>query len=76
MARLNVYLPDALAAEAKEAGLNLSAVTQDAVRRSLGARSTDSWLAALRAAPGHGVDHDSALAALDAIRDEPPTRHG
>lgn len=76
VARLNVYLPDALAAKAKDAGLNLSAVTQDAVRRSLGARSTDAWLATLRPTPPHGADHDSALDALDAVRDEPPTRHG
>lgn len=33
MARLNVYLPDDLAAQAKAAGLNLSAVTQEAVKR-------------------------------------------
>lgn len=76
MARLNVYLPDELAAEAKEAGLNLSAVTQEAVRRSLAARSTDSWLATLRSASPHGVAHETALAALDGVREEPPTRHG
>lgn len=76
VARLNVYLPDVLAVEAKEAGLNLSAVTQEAVRRSLGARSTDGWLATLRPPPAHRVDHDRALDALDAIRDEPLTRHG
>ncbi len=74
--RLNVYLPDELAAKAKEAGLNLSAVTQDAVRRSLAARSTDAWLATLRQTPSHRVTHDDVLEALDAVRDEPPTRHG
>lgn len=74
--RLNVYLPDDLAAKAKEAGLNLSAVTQDAVRRSLAARSTDAWLATLRLTPPHRVTHDDVLEALDAVRDEPPTRHG
>lgn len=74
--RLNVYLPDELAAEAKEAGLNLSSVTQDAVRRSLAARSTDAWLATLRPTPSQRVNHDHALEALDAARDEPPTRHG
>ncbi|MGJ7440554.1 type II toxin-antitoxin system CcdA family antitoxin [Aquipuribacter sp. MA13-6] len=42
-----MYLPDELAAEAKAAGLNLSAVTQEAVRRSLAQRSTDTWLAAV-----------------------------
>jgi len=75
MARLNVYLPDELAAEVREAGLNLSAVTQDAVRRSLAARSTDAWLATLRPAPSHRAAHDQVLEALDAVRDEPPTRH-
>lgn len=77
VARLNVYLPDDLAEEAKKAGLNLSAVTQEAVRRSLASRSTDAWLAALRApTPSGRVPHDRALEALDAARDEARTRHG
>lgn len=76
MTRLNVYLPDDLAAQAKEAGLNLSAVTREAVRRTLAARSTDSWLSTLPMAAAGAVSHDRALEALDAARDEPPTRHG
>lgn len=76
VARLNVYLPDELAAQAKAASLNLSAVTQEAVRRSLVARSTDAWLATLRRAPHHRVPHERALEALDAAREEPPTSHG
>lgn len=76
MARLNVYLPDELAAEAKEAGLNLSAVTQEAVRRLLTARTTDAWLATLKRTPSRSVSHQDALDALDAARAEPPTRHG
>lgn len=74
--RLNVYLPDDLAAAAKSAGLNLSAVTQDAVRRTLAARSTDSWLVTLEAESSKDVTHERALEALDAARAEPPTRHG
>ena len=75
--RLNVYLPDDLAAEAKQAGLNLSAVTQEAVRRSLAVRSTDAWLTALASATSsERVPHDRAVEALDAVRDEAPTRHG
>lgn len=75
--RLNVYLPDELAAEAKEAGLNLSAVTQEAVRRTLAKRSTDAWLATVATASStQRVSHDRALDALDAARDEAPTRHG
>lgn len=76
VARLNVYLPDDLAGRAKEAGLNLSAVTQQAVRAALSARSTDAWLADLAGTPDQGVAHADALAALDAAREDPPTRHG
>ena len=74
--RVNVYLSDDLAAQAREAGLNLSAVTQEAVRRTLAARSTDSWLASLARATTAAVAHDAAVAALDAARDDAPTRHG
>lgn len=76
MARLNVYLPDELAAAAKQSCLNISALTQDAVRRALAERSTDAWLAALKPAQSHHVAHHRALEALDAARDESPTRHG
>lgn len=77
MTRVNVYLPDALAVQAKEAGLNVSAVTQDAIRRSLAARSTDEWLDTLPDSPRTGrVSHDVALQTLDETRLEAPTRHG
>lgn len=77
MTRLNVYLPADLAAQAKEAGLNLSAVTQAAVRQTLAARSTDSWLSsALQPVSTSTVPHDRALEAIDEVRDEAPTRHG
>jgi post-segregation antitoxin (ccd killing protein) len=74
--RVDVHLPDDLAAQAREAGLNLSAVTQEAVRRTLAARSTDSWVASLPRATTAAVAHDAAVAALDAARDDAPTRHG
>lgn len=76
MARLNVYLPDELAAEAKAAGLNVSAVTREAVTRSLAARSTDSWLQTLGPASPAPVSHDRVLDALDRVREDPSTRHG
>ncbi len=75
VARLNVYVPDELAEEARRAGLGVSAVAQEAIRRALAARSTDTWLARLRPAPPHLATHESALSALDAIRDELPTKH-
>ncbi len=58
------------------AQLNLSAVTQSAVRRALAALSTDGWLRTLdlARAPGEGPTHSLGLAALDAAREESPTR--
>ena len=75
MPRVNVYLPDDLAAAARAAKLNLSSLTQEAIRRELAGRTTDAWLATLDAT-GAPVAHDTALAALDAAREEPTTRHG
>jgi post-segregation antitoxin (ccd killing protein) len=75
MPRVNIYLPEDLAAAVRAAGINLSSLTQDAIRRHLAGRTTDDWLATLDS-PAALVEHDSALAALDAVRDEPATRHG
>jgi post-segregation antitoxin CcdA len=44
MARVNVYLPDELVSELREAGLNLSMVTRDAVHRELARWRTFGWL--------------------------------
>ncbi len=76
VARLNVYLPDDLAAAARRAGLNVSGLTRDAVQRALTSRSTDEWLATLRPVPAHRATHGGVLAALDADRDELATRWG
>jgi post-segregation antitoxin (ccd killing protein) len=76
MARVNVYIPDELADQAKGAGLNVSALTQSAISLALAAKSTDAWLDSLAASASSGVTHADALAALDAERDEAPTRHG
>jgi len=75
MARLNVYLPDELAAAARRSGMNVSAVAQEAIRRALDASATDAWLATLGIPPGRTVGHRQALAALDEVRDEAATHH-
>lgn len=75
VARLNIYLPDDLAAQAKRADLNVSALAREAIRRRLLQDSTDSWLSSLPVASG-AVTHDRAMKALDDAREEPPTRHG
>lgn len=70
MARVNVYLPDDLADEARDAGLNVSRVLQQALRRELVGQRTSRWLQDLAGLPTTGVGHDEALAALDAVRAE------
>jgi post-segregation antitoxin (ccd killing protein) len=75
MTRLNIYVPDDLAERAKKAGLNISGLTQDAIRKALEADSTDGWLASLRPVSPK-TSHGHVLEALDAARDEPTTHHG
>ena len=69
MARLNVYVPDGLAAAARGEGLNVSALTQDAIGAALAARATDRWLDSL-GPDERALDRADVLAALDAVRDE------
>ena len=71
MARVDVSLPDDLAARAREAGLDVSSVTQDAVRRALAQRSTDAWLAGLAPASDR-VPHERVTSAL---AEAPIARH-
>jgi post-segregation antitoxin (ccd killing protein) len=70
MARVNVYLPDELAARAREKGLNVSAVTRSALEAELAAGAASQWLGRAAALPGLDVEHDEALAALDVAREE------
>ncbi len=70
MARLNVYVPDDLAEAAREAGLNVSALTQHALNEALARRATDTWLSGLETGRAGAVTHDQVLAALDAAREE------
>jgi post-segregation antitoxin (ccd killing protein) len=70
MARVNIYVPDDLADEARAAGINVSSTAQEALRRQLAARRTTEWLKAVRKLPRSGVTHQEAMAALDAERAE------
>ena len=69
MARLNVYVPDDLAARSRAAGLSVSALTQQALTAALAGGQTDAWLASL---PSHGatVPLADVLGALDEVRDD------
>ena len=70
MARVNVYLPDDLAASARSAGVNVSAVTQEALRAVIAGTETDRWVAGLPQDPPSELDHELILAALEHAREE------
>jgi post-segregation antitoxin (ccd killing protein) len=70
MSRVNVYLPDDLAAEAKKSGLNISGITQDALRSALSAENMDSWLLNVSKLAPVKVDHADVLAAVKGAKDE------
>lgn len=70
MARVNVYLPDELAQQARVAGLNVSSVAQEALRDALARNDTDRWLDELESLPSVDVSHASVLEALDRAREE------
>jgi post-segregation antitoxin (ccd killing protein) len=68
---VNIYLPDELADQARAAGLNVSSITQEALRERLEPRRTSEWLNTLPARPVTGVTHAHVIEALDRIRAEP-----
>jgi post-segregation antitoxin (ccd killing protein) len=70
MARVNVYLPDDLAAEAKAAGLNVSSLTQDALRSALAADRVDDWLDDVAAMRPLRISHEVVASAVVAAKDE------
>ena len=70
MARVNVYLPDDLAEEAKAVGLNVSSLTQEALRSALAARSVDEWLGDVTAVRPLGISHRAVISAVAAAKDE------
>ena len=70
MARVNVYLPDDLAAEAKAAGLNVSSLTQEALRSALAASRVDDWLDDIAAMRPLGISHRAIVKAVASAKDD------
>ena len=70
MARVNVYLPDELATEARAAGLNVSSVTQEALRIALAADRVDHWLDEVGSMRPLGIEHSAIASAVTAAKDE------
>jgi len=65
MARVNVYLPHELAREWRSAGrVNLSLITQIAIRRELARSNTELWLRRVTVLRGWDVTHAQVLEAL------------
>ena len=63
------HVPDDLAAAAREEGLNVSALTREAIASALAARATDDWLSSLSSEDAD-ISHADVLEALDGARDE------
>lgn len=70
MSRMNVYVPDELAKAARDSGLNISALTQEAIAAALRRSATTTWLATLPTTPTSGIDHEQAMDALERARDD------
>ena len=70
MARVNVYLPDDLAADARAAGLNVSNLTQEALRSALAASRVDDWLDDVAAMRPLRISHNAVASAVAAAKDE------
>lgn len=68
MARMNIWLPDEVAAGVRAAGLNLSMVTRVAALRELAQQDTERWLrfVALQRMALNAVSHDATFQALRA----------
>lgn len=70
MARVNVYLPDELAEQARAADLNVSGLTQEAIRRALDARAVNDWLDDLASLDPIDVDYALVKQAVTEAKDE------
>jgi len=71
MARLNVYVPDELAARAREAGLNVSRLTQVAIEAELQRSAMRSWSERVRANPPLAeIPREEMQRIVDEVRDD------
>ena len=71
MPRVNVYLPDDLAALARPLGLNLSHVLQSALRVRIDSVRMEAWLGDLDLPGPPPGGHEATLEALQLVEGEP-----
>jgi len=69
MAKVTIYMPDDLLAEAKDAELNISGLAQNAVVAALRRAKTDAWLEELCRRPGSTVRSEDVDRTLREVRD-------
>lgn len=70
MARVNIYLPDELADQARSAGINVSAVSRSAIEREVTSKGSTQWLDRVATLPRSSVTHDQVVSAVRAAREE------
>jgi post-segregation antitoxin (ccd killing protein) len=68
--RQQVYLPDDLADMGKKAGLNISSLTQEAIRSSLATQSLNRWLQRVAELDSPGVSHRKVIDAVTSAKDD------
>jgi len=65
-----IFRPDDLAEVARQSGLNLSLLTQEAIRRAINARGLERWLDEAGALPPTGIDLTTIRNAVSEAKDE------
>lgn len=75
MARLNVYVPDELARRAREAGLNVSRLTREALEEELQRSTMRTWVARVGSRSlMPALSREALMQTLDEVREELGTK--
>lgn len=70
MPKVSVYLPDDLYRAARDRGLSVSSLAQQAVQAALGAAETDLWIASVRARPARVNQVVDTAELISEVRDD------
>ena len=70
MPKVSVYLPDELYREARERGLPISSLAQQAIEKALRAADTQRWIDDVRNRPRRVKEDVDVIRLLDDVRDE------
>ena len=70
MPKVSVYLPDELYRAARDRGLPISSLAQEAIEKALAADATRTWVDRIRARPPLTNERIDVPRLLDEVRDE------